>query len=300
MIELTPYFPDFIIVGAAKSGTSSLHKYLSAHPDVFMPKLKELNFFHAYGQDNTPIWERFPEMPTNEMAYASHFYKAGANQIKGEASPSYLIYHERTIANIKKFYKGRELPKIIIILREPIDKIWSHFRFNRMYNLDPDGLTLEEAIQVESERLKNPTYLPDVHYINNTKYLQQVKAYLDNFESVKVVLFDDLNKDPMKFISEIQDYLGVENNIPEDLGKKYNKSNVSNVPSNNAVAWAMKMGLTQIPFPFKEQLKNRLLKKEKMSASVEKQLIKIFKPEVEELQTLLNQDLSSWLSKYYN
>lgn len=298
MIELASYFPDFIIVGAAKSGTSSLHEYLSTHPDVFMPKLKELNFFHAYGQANPPIWERSPEMPTNPMAYASHFYEANADQLKGEASPSYLIYYKRTIANIKRFYKGRKEPKIIIILREPIDKIWSHFRFNRMRNLDPDALSLEEALEVESERLKNPTYLPDVHYIHNTQYLQQVKAYLDNFEEVQVLLFDDLKKDPIKLISEVQTFLGVKNEVPENLGQTYNRSSVATVPSNNAVAWALKVGLTRIPFPFKEKLKAKLLKKETMSEGVEERLIQLFKPEVEGLETLLNRDLSSWLSKY--
>lgn len=101
MPELTSYFLDFLIIGAAKSGTSSLQEYLSTHPDNFMSKLKELNFFHAYDQDIIPIWERFPEMPTNEMAYASRFYEAKANQINGEPSPSFLIYYERTIANIK-------------------------------------------------------------------------------------------------------------------------------------------------------------------------------------------------------
>jgi len=298
MVELASYFPDFIIVGAAKSGTSSLHRYLNVHPDIFMPKLKELNFFHAYGQENTPIWERFPEMPTNEMAYASHFYEAKDNQIKGEASPSYLIYYKRTIDNIKKFYKGRKEPKIVIILREPIDKIWSHFRFNRMYKLDPDNLSLEAALEIEKKRLKNPTYLPDVHYIYNTQYLQQVKAYLENFKEVKVFLFDDLNENPTQLITEIQDFIGVERQLPENAGKKYNKSNVIKVPSNNAVAWAMKTGLTRLKFPFKEQLKSKFLKKETMSISVQKKLIEIFKPEVEELQVLLNRDLSTWLLKY--
>jgi hypothetical protein len=298
MVELASYFPDFIIVGAAKSGTSSLHNYLNSHPSIFMPELKELNFFHAYGQEMVPFWERSPEMPRNEMAYASHFYESDVNQIKGEASPSYLIYYKRTIANIKKFYKGRKEPKIIIILREPIDKIWSHFRFNRQHNLDIDALSLEDAINQESERLKNPVYLPDVHYIYNTQYLQQVKAYLDNFEEVKVLLFEELNENPKQFISEIQDFLGVENKIPENLGEKYNKSNVAKVPSNNAIAWAMKVGLTRIPFPFKERFKEKFLKKETMSDAAKKKLIQIFKPEVEELEILLNRDLSSWLSKY--
>lgn len=298
MIELTSYFPDFLIVGAAKSGTSSLHKYLDVHPDIFMSKLKELNFFHAYGQDASPIWERFPQMPTNEMAYASHFYEASSNQIKGESSPSYLIYYERTIANIKRFYKGRKEPKIIIILREPIDKIWSHFRFNRMYNLDPDNLTLEEAINAEPERLKKTAYLPDIYYVYNTKYLQQVQAYLDNFDEVKVVLFDDLKSHPAALISEIQDYLEVNNIALEGLNKKHNVSNVASVPSNNTVAWMMNTGLTRMPFPFKEQLKKIFLKKETMPVAVQQKLVELFKPEVEGLQTLLKRDLSSWLAKY--
>ncbi len=299
MIDLSVHLPEFIIVGAAKSGTSSLHRYLQEHPRIYMPSLKELNYLHTHGvEKDLAILKRVPEMPTNETAYASHFYEAEEGQIKGEASPSYLIYHERTIANIKQFYKNRSQPKIIIILREPIDKIWSHYKFNKKYQLDPDGLSIRKAIAAEPDRLADTSYLPDVHYWHNTQYYTQVKAYLDHFEDVKVVLFDELHQDAEQLIFELHDFLGVERILPEGLKIKHNQSDAAIVPTNKYVAWAMKMRLTSIPVPFKSYLKSKLLKKEQMDSATRNQLVGLFKPEVERLQTLLDKDLSSWLAGY--
>ena len=298
MVDLSSYLPEFIIVGAAKSGTSSLYRYLEEHPNIYMPRLKELNFFHTYGIKESPIILRSIEMPTNIMSYTGHFYEAEEMQIKGEASPSYLIYYNRTIANIKKFYSNRKEPKIIIILREPIDKIWSHFKYNRMHGLDPDFLSLDEAIEAEPQRIKKQHYLPDVHYLNNTMYFEQVKAYIDNFKDVLVVLFDDLQSNPNDLISRIHDFLGVERIIPDNLGAKYNQSLTKKIPKNQIIKCLMELKFTSIPFPFKQKFKNYLLRNETMPSNVNNQLKIIFTVEVEKLEKLLNIDLSMWLSKY--
>src|SRR3989338_1474119 len=91
--------PDFFIVGAAKSATTSLYAYLRQHPDIFMPAWKEPMFF-SYGE--TPLNTRLPAK--NLYKYARMFAPAQPHQLMGEASTTYLYRHVESIRNIKKAY----------------------------------------------------------------------------------------------------------------------------------------------------------------------------------------------------
>ncbi len=103
---------------------------------------------------NRTVLKVSPNLPTNWLTYLGLFHDCQENQICGEATPSYLYYHDRTIKNIKALHPEWQKLKIIIILREPIDKIKSHYRFIQKYNLDPDNLSLLDSILQEDERKK--------------------------------------------------------------------------------------------------------------------------------------------------
>src|SRR3990172_9835933 len=128
--------PDFFVVGAARSGTTSLHYYLKQHPEIFMPEVKEIKFFRFL---NTPI--ELIRMVKKKRAlrlvykfddYIGHFEKALDTQMIGEANPGYLYVYKDTIKNIKVVYRENyKNLKIIIILRNPVDRAWSHFMFDR-------------------------------------------------------------------------------------------------------------------------------------------------------------------------
>lgn len=291
--------PDFLIVGAAKSGTSSLHYYLKEHPQIFLHPYKELNFWHLYGhEEERAILKRYNFLPTTPKAYLELFRDADARQVTGDISPSYLIYYDDTINNLKALYNNWQDLKIIIILREPIEKIWSHYCFVKQKSLDPDRLSLWDSLIVESERKANQEYLPDLFYVHNTLYYNQVKAYLDNFKHVKILLFEDLKNNTQELLGELTEFLGIDDFEFENVDKKYNAS----IAPRKERKWVN--GIRGNPFSrilpitLKDAVLDMLKKEEKLSTKERKYLQKVFKPEIKTLESLIEKDLSNWLVKY--
>jgi hypothetical protein len=127
-------WPDFVILGGMRCGTSSLYRWLSAHPQVTPATKKELNYFdvdHAKGQR----W------------YRSHFPLLRHGRITGEASPYMLFYF------VSPERVARELPetKLIALLRNPVERAISHYWFSRKMEIETEPL--ETAIRLEPERL---------------------------------------------------------------------------------------------------------------------------------------------------
>jgi len=126
--------PDFFIVGAARSGTTALYSLLKKNPRVFMPQEKEPMFFICWNQpeflkligENKGAKASFTINKLED--YKKTFEKARENQVIGEGSTWYLYAHETVILNIKKLYgKKSDLIKIIILLRDPAQRAWSHY-----------------------------------------------------------------------------------------------------------------------------------------------------------------------------
>jgi hypothetical protein len=300
MINLSNLYPDFIVVGAAKSGTSSLDQYFRQHPDIYMPGItKELNFFHLKGhEDRRAILKRVPYLPTNILSYLGYFYNKEEHQISGECSPSYLIYYDETIKNIKDFHPNWQDLKIIIILREPIDKIWSHYKFVKMKRLDPDNLSLEESLKFEKQRIKNTDLLPDLFYLNNTSYFEQVEAYAAVFKNLKIIKFDDLKTKPDFVMKGLFTYLGTCHDVEIDTTKRHNVSKPILKYRNEVY----KKLATNLPFRLHKLIPNRLKKQlkveEHMSDDLKIQLAKHFSLEIEKLEKLTDIDFSNWRNKY--
>ena len=119
--------PDFLIIGAARSGTTSLYYSLRRHPGVFMPDLKEP--FYLSFVDEIPEFTGLHflrERMWTTRDYAELFAEAGDGQLLGEASTSYLYMYEKTIANIQQVYgRAAESLRLIAILRNPVERTFS-------------------------------------------------------------------------------------------------------------------------------------------------------------------------------
>src|SRR5262245_16436607 len=113
--------PNFFIVGAAKAGTTSLHAYLSAHPQVFMPALKEPHYFADF--ELSPEFDNFMPVIRDQPAYQDLFRGSQGSTAVGEASPSYLC-DPAAAARIKAAIPDA---KIVISLRNPVDRAYSHY-----------------------------------------------------------------------------------------------------------------------------------------------------------------------------
>lgn len=298
--KLNNLFPNFLVVGAAKSATSSLDEYLRQHPNIYMPEnIKELNFFHLIGhKDKRAIIKRLPHLPTNVLSYLGHFYNKKPKQITGECSPSYLYYYENTIKNIKEIHPNYKDLKIIIVLREPIDKIWSHYRFVRMKNLDPDRLSLRESLAKENSRVDDIKLLPDLHFIQNTSYSKQVKAYIDNFDYVKIIKFDDFIDQPKIIMNQIFAFLEVGAVNGLDTSTKYNVSTPMFEYKNDI----FRKFFNDLPLKLHkfipQLIKNKLKQEELMGIEIKLILAKHFLTEISSLQEITGMSFSNWILKY--
>lgn len=301
-------FPDFLVVGAAKSGTSSLHNYLKQHPGIFLPADKELLFWHQNRNKNKAIFNYWPRerVPANLSEYLLRYEKAAANQLCGEVCPSYLYYHEETIESLKELHPKWEDVKIIIILRNPTDRILSEYRFVRQNGLDPDDLDLKTALLQESRRKQNPDLLLDLFYRSLSSYHDQVLAYYKVFPEVFVCLFDDLRDNSVSILSEVFEFLGVDSNTRVDTESIFNASKPVKVERNilartlyrstRAIWNALPLRLRRSKFKQSGfRIASKVLHKpEVLPAELANSLRFEFNPEIEKLETLIKRDLSTW------
>lgn len=216
--------PNFLILGAAKSGTTSLAEYLDQHPEVFFCPTKEPNYFAFAGETLPPPGPASPEVlyellykysVTDYGEYLSLFESVGEQKAIGEGSVRYL-YFEEAPRRIKE-----KIPdvRLIVILREPVSRLYSHYCMNVRYQLEP--LSLPEAMAAEKAR-RDANWGWDWHYANVSLYCKQIQRYFDLFdrEQVKVVLYDDFVNKPLAVFQEICRHIGVSDRFVPDMSQR--------------------------------------------------------------------------------
>lgn len=218
--------PNFIIVGASKAGTSSVWNYLNEHPDIFLPKPKEPLFFikdiyNQFNDDDPGYSEVKDRIIQNIEDYSSLFENTNRYKAIGEASASYLYYSQEASANILKTLGPKT--KIIIILRNPVDKIISHYKFYRLKGFEKQGFN--KALDNENTRVKN-NYNPFYHYRRQGFYYENVKCFIDNFNDVHICFYEDLKANSQLFLDEIFLFLRVDKINVESSNLIHNKSYV--------------------------------------------------------------------------
>lgn len=213
--------PNFIVIGAAKAGTTALYWYLAEHPEIFMSRIKETNYF-AYGRDGEGRLlygdqevHRFPV--TSLSAYEQLFAEATGAAAIGEASPIYLE-SPQAAGRIRDL-----LPEVRLIcsLRHPVDRAYSDYQMDRRWR----------GHRLHSVRDLTPASAwarPGSRWMQIGRYHDQLKRYYDLFprEQIYVFLFDDLKRDPLKTVQGIYRFLGVEPEFVPDLDAPHNRGGV--------------------------------------------------------------------------
>jgi len=208
--------PDFLIIGAEKAGTTSLYEYLNQTPRVVRSRFKEIDFFNAHYAKGIH-WYRacFP----SKIKYPSKKY------LTGESSPGYM-FHPLASKRVQKFIPN---VKIIIILRNPIDRAYSHYKMSIAQGREK--LSFENAIDAEEKRLEgererllegndNSVWNYWIYsYISRGIYVNQLKDWFSKFSKNQflVLNYDDLASDPDSFLNNVLDFL----NLPEFHLKNY-------------------------------------------------------------------------------
>lgn len=179
-------FVDFMIVGAAKCGTTTLSEILSNHPDVCFSRMKEPHFF-----SKSPDWK------ANLDEY-KNLYSPKPSQICGEGSTTYTCYPEFNKDTWQALYDFNPKLKLIYVMRDPVDRIVSQYMHNYLR-----GLTSEPF---EKAVLNNSVY------INRTRYYIQIKPYFELFNKEQILLLtlEEFIADRQKTLKKTADFLEID------------------------------------------------------------------------------------------
>ncbi len=190
---------DFVICGTQKGGTSALNAYLKRHPEICMADRKEVHFF-----DDESL---FSNGKPDYSKYHSFFSLRAANKLTGEATPIYMYWHDAP----RRMWDYNPNMKLIVILRNPIDRAYAHWNMERALNTE--SLQFWDAIQNEQQRCREA--LPCQHrvysYVSRGFYLEQLRRLWLYFskENVLVLKNEHLKDRPHEALMEVCDFLGV-------------------------------------------------------------------------------------------
>ena len=295
--------PNFLIVGAAKSGTTSLYAYLKQHPQVYMSPVKETNFFAFEGEElnfSGGIKQGYlADFKTNIQDYRAQFQGINNEIAIGEASPSYL-YIPKAVERIEYYIPN---VKIIVILRNPIDRAYSHFLHHIRDRLVPYS-DFSQALQAEPQRIVDNWWW-DYHYIQVGLYYKQLKRYVDKFnrERIKVYLYEDFKTNSLSVIQDIFQFLDVDRQFIPDMSAKLNSTGIPRNRTLDALIKEPNLIKTiyqLLPMKLRKKITSKItkrnpLEKPLLSSEIRKNLTELYREDILKLQQLIQRDFSGWL-----
>ena len=296
--------PNFLIIGAAKAGTTALYYYLKQHPDVYMSSLKEPHFFSFEGQTLNFIRAGDRPDPINQTAvtqfgdYCELFQKVTNEKAIGEASPSYL--HTPQAAKRIKSY----LPevKLIAILRHPVERAYSAFTGQYLGGVKqgvPHLTNFAEAIHSE-EKFMRENWTPIFFYKKLGFYYEQLTYYYSLFspDQIHVCLNADLQRNATATLQDIFRYLEVDDTFSPDTSVR---AGASGIPKNQFIYRFVKQSSLKsllkplLPKGIGQTLEKYMLNKPQLEPDIRQELLAIYREDTLKLQDLLQRDLSGWL-----
>jgi hypothetical protein len=285
--------PDFLVIGAYKSGSTALHEALRTHPQVFVPAQKGPSFF-AFDGAEEPDRPLPPGTVRRWEDYQALFDPAPAGAVCGEVSPEYLA-NPRAAGRIRERVPG---VRLVAILRNPVERAFSDYLMYVRDGLEPES-DFGRALGAQEERRRAGA--PTGYYVETGFYGRQLRPYFEAFprERIQVHLFEDFAADPDAVLRGLYAFLGVD----PALGRAPERAvNVSGVPRNAAVAAAVRGGrrlAPLLPAAVRRRAKAALargLDRPALAPEHRRRLVELYREDVAELERLLDRPLDRWLA----
>ena len=295
--------PNFLVIGAARSGTTALYQALARHPQIFMSSVKEPNFF-AFGEGELDFrgpGAEFVNNSVNTLAeYRSLFAEAGEALAIGEASPLYL-YAEQAPRRVAETL-GQV--KLVAVLRNPVEQAFSHYLYARAQMIEPLD-SFEAALDAEPERLA-ANWQPLFQYSRFPRYGEQLARFLEHFprENLLVHLYEDFVADPDAVYRSIFAFLGVDPAFEPPM----ERVNMGGVPRNAGFQrFIMRPTVLSpvlrlvLPEGTRQRLRERLsgnnIERPPFPAAVRGRLLDVLRDDIVRAADLIGRDLNGWLDE---
>ena len=293
-IENSKWAPDFIGIGTMKAASYWIYRCLEAHPEICVSSRKELHYFDM-------------NYKNGEKWYRSFFRHCEQRKICGEYTPAYMAYPNAP------FLIQRNYPdvKLFACLRNPVERAYSHYRF---------GVSRKGKMSIYKnfeDALEN-----DESLVKIGLYYQQLKVYFDLFpdENIFIFLYDDIRKDPAQSLQKLYSFLGVDatfvpsmtntkegvtgtriaelripylNTILYRAGNYFHGSSLDRILSSLGIkSWISR--LAQANRKFVDAKPSQQIDLPPLSQDTYNKLSMLFRDDVNNLETLINHDLSAW------
>ncbi|QIN84368.1 sulfotransferase [Rubrobacter tropicus] len=301
--------PNFIVIGAAKSGTTALWNYFRQHPQIYMSPKKHTRFFSFQTANPVfrgpgPINDQYISYAIADAAtYHALFVGAEEETAIGEASHSYL-YVPEAAGRIKSYAPD---VRLIAILRNPVERAFSHYSQMVRDGREPSE-NFFEALKEEAARIEEGWW-PDFHYTRMGLYYDQLRRYFDLFErdQIKVYLYDDFRADPVQVLRDAFEFLDVDSTFVPDTSIRYNASGVAKNKTLHLTLQGLRRARPIIKRLVPEKhyrgllrvgggLHNKNLTEPRLSAEARGRMTaEYFREDIIKLEDLIERDLSTWL-----
>ncbi|HET7008631.1 MAG TPA: sulfotransferase [Candidatus Binatia bacterium] len=285
--------PNFMIIGVAKAGTTSLFRYLDQHPQVFMCPEKGTNFFgyedaRAWNwadEGDPPLLQHF-QVKTFE-AYEAMFAGATNEIAIGEVSPQYF----RCPTAARRIHERIPDVKLVASLRNPADRAFSGFLMRTRRG---------EAVKGFWEELT-----PEASHVKEGFYYKRMKRYFDIFprHQIKIYIFEEFRKDPAKVVVDLFEFLGVGTNFVPDTSTRHNPAGVPKFRLLNRLFFdptLIRIAKSVLPESLQQMAKRvqqqNLKTPPKPPADLRANLLDLYREDILKLEALLDRDLSIWLN----
>jgi hypothetical protein len=294
--------PNFLVIGAARSGTTSLHHYLGSHPEIYMSPLKEPNFFAFEGgrfdlEHDAPGWHNWSRYSTSDLDdYRALFRDVKNEKAIGEVSPSYM----RSSEAAERIRRAIPDARLVAILRDPATRAYANYmgrlRDGTERNPDPRD-AIGGALSGRGPGWRRKLYV-DIGF-----YHERLRPFYERFdrEQIRVVLFDDFVRDAHGVLRDLFSFLGVDPGFEPDTSIAYNSSGTVRNPLLR-LAWTHSNAIRPriqplLPRSIREAgwaFVQGNLSRPPLPADLRAALVELYRPDILELEKQLGRDLSAW------
>jgi hypothetical protein len=299
--------PNFLVIGAAKAGTTSLYHYLRQHPGIYLPPQKEINFFALEGKTldfHGPGDREFISSfsVTRLEDYVALFADVAGQTAIGEVSPMYL-YSREAPERIRRHIPNA---KLICILRNPVERAYSHYLMFVRDKREPHRRSFSRALADEKDRVRQ-NWEWAWSYVDIGFYAEQLTRYYELFDSrqIRIYLYEEFRERPYETLKDIFRFLEVDENFRPDISEQFN---VSRVPRSEGLEkllqeseWFKSAARLLVPIPARwrhhiaEWLRDKNIYRPTLSRAMRKKLAAIYRNDVLKLQDLIGRDLGVWM-----